>query len=123
QAFAERARVLERERDANTRVAAAEERVRIARELHDAVGHSVSVRVVQAGAERLALGDERPDTREVLLAIERTGREALAEMSRLLGLLRREEEGLTLAPRPSLDQVELLVKAVQDAGVRVALSI
>jgi signal transduction histidine kinase len=97
--------------------------VRLARELHDVVGHSVSVMVVQAGAERLALGDKRPATREVLLAIERTGREALAEMSRLLGLLRREDEGLSLAPRPSLEQIELLLDAVRDAGVAVALSV
>jgi signal transduction histidine kinase len=123
QAFAERARVLELERDANARVAAAEERVRIAREMHDAVGHSVSVMVVQAGAERLALGDERPATREALLAIERTGREALAEMSRLLGILRKDGEGLSLAPRPSLAQIDALVQTVRDAGVPVALSV
>ena len=123
QAFAERARVLERERDANARLAAAEERVRIARELHDAVGHSVSVMVVQAGAERLALGEERPATRDALLAIERTGREALAEMSRLLGILRKEGEGLALAPRPSLDQVDALVETVRDAGVPVEVQI
>jgi signal transduction histidine kinase len=123
QAFAERARVLELERDANARVAAAEERVRIAREMHDAVGHSVSVMVVQAGAERLALGDERPETREALLAIERTGREALAEMSRLLGILRKDGEGLSLAPRPSLAQIDALVQTVRDAGVPVALSV
>jgi signal transduction histidine kinase len=123
QVFAERARVLERERDANARVAAAEERVRIARELHDVVGHSVSVMVVQAGAERLALGEERPATREALLAIERTGREALAEMSRLLGVLRKEGEGLALAPRPSLARVDALVQTVRDAGVPVELRV
>jgi signal transduction histidine kinase len=123
QAFAERAHVLERERDANARVAAAEERVRIAREMHDVLGHSVSVMVVQAGAERLALGEERPTTREALLAIERTGREALAEMSRLLGILRNEGEGLSLAPRPSLAQVDVLVQTVRDAGLQVELSV
>ena len=123
QAFAERARVLERERDANARVAAAEERVRIAREMHDVVGHSVSVMVVQAGAERLALGEERPATREALRAIERTGREALAEMSRLLGILRKEGEGLALAPRPSLAQVDVLVQTMRDAGVPIELRV
>jgi signal transduction histidine kinase len=123
QAFEERARVLEREQDANARVAAAEERVRLARELHDVVGHSVSVMVVQAGAERLALGDERPTTRDALLAIERTGRDALAEMSRLLGILRKQGEGLALAPRPSLAQVEALIQTVRDAGVPVELSV
>jgi signal transduction histidine kinase len=104
-------------------VAAAEERVRIAREMHDVVGHSVSVIVVQAGAERLALGEERPPTREALLAIERTGREALAEMSQLLGILRKEDEGLALAPRPSLAQVDALVQTVRDAGVPVELRV
>jgi signal transduction histidine kinase len=104
-------------------MAAAEERVRLARELHDVVGHSVSVMVVQAGAERLAIGEERPDTREALLAIERTGREALAEMSRLLGLLRKEGEGLALAPRPSLAQVDALVQTVRDAGVPIRLAV
>lgn len=123
QAFADRASMLERERDVNARVAAAEERVRLARELHDAVGHSVSIMVVQAGAERLALGEERPATRESLLAIERTGREALAEMSRLLGLLRKEGERLALAPRPSLSQVADLVATVRDAGVPVELHV
>jgi signal transduction histidine kinase len=122
-ALEERTRVLEREREANARMAAAEERVRLARELHDVVGHSVSVMVVQAGAERLALGEKRPDTREALLAIERTGREALAEMSRLLGLLRKKDEGLALAPRPSLAQVDALVQTVRDAGVPVELSV
>jgi signal transduction histidine kinase len=116
-ALEERAGILERERDVNARVAAAEERVRLARELHDVVGHSLSLMVVQAGAERLALGEERPLTREALLAIERTGREALAEMSRLLGILRTEGEQLALAPRPSLAQVEGLVQTVRDAGV------
>jgi signal transduction histidine kinase len=123
QAFAERARVLELEREVNVRVAAAEERVRLARELHDAVGHSVSVMVVQAGAERLALGGERPSTREALLAIERTGREALAEMSRLLGILRKDGEGLALAPRPSLGQVEALVATIRETGLAVELRV
>ncbi|HEY6069407.1 MAG TPA: sensor histidine kinase [Gaiellaceae bacterium] len=123
QAFSDRARLLEGEREVNVRVAAAEERVRLARELHDVVGHSVSVMVVQAGAERLALGEEQPATREALLAIERTGREALAEMSRLLGILRKDGEGLALAPRPSLGQVEALVATVRDAGVPVELRV
>jgi signal transduction histidine kinase len=78
---------------------------------------------VQAGAERLALGEERPATREALLAIEHTGREALAEMSRLLGILRKEGEGLSLAPRPSLAQVDALVQTVRDAGVTVELRV
>jgi signal transduction histidine kinase len=116
-------RLAARQRLFAARIAAAEERVRLARELHDAVGHSVSVMVVHAGAERLALGDERPATREALLAIERTGREALAEMSRLLGILRDQGETLALAPRPSLAHVDALVQTVRDAGVPVELRI
>jgi signal transduction histidine kinase len=77
--------------------------------------------VVHAGAERLSLGDSQPSTREALLAIERTGREALAEMSRLLGILRRDGEELALAPRPSLAQVEALAQTIRDAGVPVEL--
>ena len=123
QAIEERARALEREREATARAAVAEERIRLARELHDVVGHSVSVIVVQAGAERLVLGEERPSTRETLLAIERTGREALAEMSRLLGILRREGEGLALAPQPSVAHVDALVQTVRDAGVPVELRV
>ena len=121
EALAQRTRVLEREQEANARIAAAEERVRLARELHDVVGHNVSVMVVQAGAERLALGDDRPETREALLAIEQTGREALTEMSRLLGLLRSGDEGLNLAPQPSLRHIEALVGTVREAGLPVDL--
>jgi len=119
----QRAEVLEREREANARMAVAEERVRLARELHDVVGHSVSVMVVQAGAERLALGNERPGTRDAMLAIERTGREALAAMSRLLGLLRRDGESLALAPRPTLARVDALLETVRDTGVSVTLQV
>src|SRR5262245_41624718 len=119
----QRAEVLEREREANARTAVAEERVRLARELHDVIGHSLSVMVVQAGAERLALGNERPGTREAMLAIERTGREALAEMSRLLGLLRRDGESLALAPRPTLARVDALLETVRDTGVPVTLQV
>jgi len=81
----ERSAALERERVANARVAAAEERARIARELHDVLSHSVSVMVVQAGAERMALGSDRAATGETLEAIERTGRQALIEIAATIG--------------------------------------
>ncbi len=119
--LAELTAVLEREQADNARLAIAHERVRIARELHDVVAHSVSVIVLQAGAERLTLGEERPSTRDVLLGIERTGREALVEMRRLVGVLRRSEEKPELAPQPSLARLEDLVEHVRRAGLPIDL--
>ena len=115
--------VLEHEQAENARLAIAHERVRIARELHDVVAHSVSVIVVQAGAERMTLGEERPATREVLHGIERTGREALVEMRRLVGVLRRGDEELELAPQPSLARLDELVEHVRQAGLPVELTV
>jgi signal transduction histidine kinase len=121
--LAELTAILEREQAENARLAIAEERGRIARELHDVVAHSVSVMVVQAGAERLALGGERRATREVLEAIERTGREALAEMRRLVGVLRRSDEEPDLSPQPSLARLDALVEHVRQAGLPVDLTV
>jgi len=120
-ALEERAEALERERDANTRVAAAEERARIARELHDILSHSVSVMVVQAGAERMALGTERASPGEALESIENTGRQALAEMRRLLGLLRTDDEPPAHEPQPTVAELERLVSQVREAGLPVEL--
>ena len=104
----------------HARVAIAEERARIARELHDVVAHSVSTIVVQAGAERLAVQAGRNNgTEDVLAGIERTGREALGEMRRLLGMLRRDDEEIALAPQPSLRHVAALVRRTQAAGLPV----
>jgi signal transduction histidine kinase len=122
-ALQSRTAALEREQQETARLAIAEERARIARELHDVVAHSVSVMVVQAGAERLALGPEQESTRETLVAIEKTGRQALGEMRRLLGMLRREDEELALAPLPSLDHLESLVAHVREAGLPVELRV
>jgi signal transduction histidine kinase len=96
-----RAQLAERERDVAAREAVVEERARIARELHDAVAHHVSVMVVQAGAERRTLEGSNAGTREVLETIERTGRSALTEMRRLLGMLRDETDN-PLHPQPGL---------------------
>jgi signal transduction histidine kinase len=114
---------LEHEREETAKLAVAEERARIARELHDVVAHNVSVMVVQAGAERKALGDERPETAEVLETIEQTGRAAMAEMRRLLGMLRRSDDELALAPQPTLERVDDLVAQVRDAGMPVELRV
>jgi signal transduction histidine kinase len=122
-ALEERASALEEARDANARVAAAEERVRLARELHDIVGHSVSVMVVQAGVERQLLDDDQASVREVLASIERTGKEALAEMRRLVGVLRRQDEAAELAPPASVEHLDGLVRRMSDAGLSVRLRV
>ena len=98
----------ERERDLARREAVVEERARIARELHDAIAHHVSMIVVQAGAERRVLDPGQESTREVLSTIERVGRSALTEMRRLVGML-RGGDGDGLAPQPSLADVPALV--------------
>jgi signal transduction histidine kinase len=79
--------------------------------------------VVQAGAERLALGPGQESTRETLVSIEKTGRQALSEMRRLLGMLRKEDEELALAPMPSLDHLDSLVSHVRQAGLPVELRV
>ncbi len=119
----ERAARLEREREERARAAVAEERSRIARELHDVVGHSVSVMTVQASAVRRLLLPEQEREREALLIVEQTGREALAEMRRMVGVLRHPEEGPALAPQPSLEHLDKLVEQVREAGLPVALRV
>jgi signal transduction histidine kinase len=100
-----------------------DERARIARELHDVVGHSVSVMTVQASAVRRLLRPHQERQREALLVVEQTGREALAEMRRMVGVLRRPEEGPALAPQPSLEHADKLVEHAREAGLQVELSI
>ena len=119
----ERADRLEREREEQARLAVAEERARIARELHDIVGHSVSVMTVQAAGVRSLLKPEQEREREALLIIEQTGREALAEMRRMVDVLRRPEEAPALAPQPSLGHVDKLVSQAREAGLPVELRI
>jgi signal transduction histidine kinase len=119
----ERSAALDRERAANARAAAAEERARIARELHDILSHSVSVMVVQAGAERMAQGSDRAATGETLEAIERTGRQALIEMRRLLGMLRVGGEPPAHTPQPTLGELDELVAQVREAGLPVELHV
>ena len=117
-----RARVAERERDVAAREAVVEERARIARELHDVIAHHVSMIVVQAGAERRVLGDDNASTREVLETVEQSGRSALTEMRRLLGMLRGDANE-PLTPQPGLGDVPTLVGQLRDAGLPVELSI
>jgi signal transduction histidine kinase len=115
----ERAARAELEREERAYAAVAEERARIARELHDVVGHSVSVMTVQASAARRLLEPEQKREREALLVVEQTGREALAEMRRMVGVLRRPEEGPALAPQPSLEHLDRLVEQTREAGLAV----
>ena len=113
----ERAERLELEREVKARTAVAEERARIARELHDVVGHSVSVMTVQASAVRRLLREDQQREREALQTVEETGREALAEMRRLVGVLRRPEEAPALVPQPSLEHVDKLVAQSRESGL------
>ncbi len=105
------------------RTAVADERARIARELHDAVAHSVSVMVLQAGAVRRVLGKNPDRDREVLAGIEETGRQAVMELHRMLGILRKRDEGAELAPQPSLRRVDELVTHVREAGLDASLTV
>jgi signal transduction histidine kinase len=118
-----RATLAEREREAAARIAVAEERARIARELHDIVAHAVSVMVLQVGAVRHKLPDASGDDAEALEGVERTGRTALADMRRLLGALRRDGEEVELAPQPGLAALDALVEDVGRAGLPVSLRI
>ena len=118
-----RARRLELEREAEAAAAVAEERARIARELHDVVGHAVSVMTVQASGVRRLLNPDQDREREALMIVEQTGREALAEMRRLVGVLRRPEEAPALAPQPSLQHLDRLVEQAREAGLPVEVQI
>jgi signal transduction histidine kinase len=119
----ERAARLEQEREEQARLAVAEERARIARELHDVVGHSVSVMTVQAAGVRRLLKPDQEREREALEIVEQTGREALAEMRRLVGVLRRPEEAPALAPQPSLEHLDRLVEQARESGLPVELRV
>jgi len=107
-------------RDAELRQAREHERDRIARELHDVVAHAVSLMVVQAGAERLRLGDAAPQTRSALDAVETAGRQALGDLRTMLGLLRSGPTG-ELEPQPRLADLPALVAGVREAGLPVTL--
>jgi signal transduction histidine kinase len=118
-----RAAQAERERDAAARVAVAEERARIARELHDIVAHAMSVMVLQVGAVRHKLPEELEEDKDALRGVERAGRSALAEMRRLLGALHDGGGDVELAPQPGLHELDALVEKVRLAGLPVELTV
>jgi signal transduction histidine kinase len=123
EALAERTQRLEQEAEAERAAAIAEERRRIARDLHDVIAHSVSVMVVQAGAAEDLLDRDPAGVREPVRAVQETGRGALVEISRLLGLLREDGAELGLAPQPRLDELPELVAQTEAAGLPVDLRI
>jgi signal transduction histidine kinase len=121
--MAERSRRLELEQAQAAERAVTDERQRIARELHDVIAHSVSVMTVQAGAVRRLLLPEQERERQALETIEHTGREALTEMRRLLGLLREGGATPEYAPQPSLKALDSLVAKVRESGLPVEVHV
>lgn len=118
----ERARQLEREREAQAQIAVAEERARIAREIHDIVSHSLSVVVVMSEGAASKVGTEPERAKSAMLGVRDTGRSALAEMRRMLGVLRDGEPG-SHAPQPGIAQLERLVEDSKTTGLPVTLTI
>jgi signal transduction histidine kinase len=123
EAAEKRADEAEREREVTARIAVAEERARIARELHDIVAHAVSVMVLQIGAVRHKLPESVREDKDALKNVEDAGRTALNEMRRLLGAMRNESDDLELAPQPGLDSLDSLLAAVRDSGLPVQLRV
>jgi signal transduction histidine kinase len=119
----DRAQQAERERDQQARIAAAEERARIAREMHDVVAHSLSVIVVQADGGRYAAAEDPAAPVKALQTIGGTGRDALAEIRGLLGILRTEDESDERGPLPGLARLPELVTSVRQAGLPVDLDV
>ena len=110
-------------RDAEALAAMLEERARIARELHDVIAHSVSVMVIQAGVARLVMGVDREQAESSLRAAERVGRDALAEIRRLLGVLDTADDPGGLAPQPGLTDVPALLARARAAGITTELHV
>ena len=113
----------EGEREVAARIAVAEERARIARELHDVVAHALSVMVLQVGAVRHKLPDSLAQQRDALRSVERAGRTALAEMRRLLGAMRQEGDEVEFVPQPGLEALDSLLYEVGRAGLPARLHV
>ena len=122
-ALEERARFVEMEREERVRRAVIEERLRIARELHDVVAHAMSVIAVQSGVGHHVIDTQPEEARRALASIETTSRAALTEMRRLLGVLRQEgEPHAVLTPAPGLADLPVLVAQVNEAGLEVTVT-
>ncbi|MFI6508896.1 sensor histidine kinase [Streptosporangium sp. NPDC050855] len=117
----DRDRRMERAREADTRAARAEERSRIARELHDVVAHHVSVMTVQAAAARRVLASDPDGAREALSAIEQLGRTAMSEMRSIVGVLRTDATPAERGPQPGVREIPALVDQMREAGLRTQL--
>jgi len=113
----------EYEREAAARAAAAEERARIARELHDTIAHAVSVMVLQVGAVRHKLPETYQEHKNALRDVEQTGRTALTDMRHMLDAMRKDGEDVELAPQPGLDRLGGLLDEIGRAGLPVRLCI
>jgi signal transduction histidine kinase len=122
-ALGEKARRAEAERRKQAESAALEERTRIAGELHDVVAHALSAMTVQASAARRLSERDPALARDAFATVEHTGREALSELRRLLGVLRKGDEELALTPQPSLAHVDALARRAEAAGLPVRMSV
>jgi signal transduction histidine kinase len=117
------AATLDAERERAAAAAVGEERARIARELHDVVAHGVSMIVVQAQGGARMVRIEPREAEEAFAAIERTGRQSLTEMRRLLGMLRTADERAALVPQPGVERLGVLIEGVRSAGLPVDLRV
>jgi signal transduction histidine kinase len=123
EASEQRAVLAELARESDARTAVAEERARIARELHDVVAHSVSVMVLMVGAVRQRLPTDRAEDRDALREVEGIGRQALGDMRRLLGALDRDDAAVQRVPQPTLEDLAPLVEQLRRVGLEVSLTV
>jgi signal transduction histidine kinase len=119
----DRAERLERERDQQAQIAAANERARIAREMHDVVTHNLSVMIALADGAKFAMTCSPGQAESAMEQVSMTGRQALSDMRRLLGVLKDDRDGATLQPQPGLGEIEELVQAVRAAGLETTFSV
>jgi signal transduction histidine kinase len=119
----EQAERLDSERELHVRTAALGERMRLAREIHDVIAHSVSVMVIQAAGARTVMDRDPLRAESALRSVERAGREALAEMRRLLGVLADGQDLRALAPQPGLEDLPELVSSTRAAGLNASIRV